>query len=50
MDKIMVSITKAEYESLLDDSNKLGCLEAYGVDNWQGYSYAMEMYEEMKVE
>jgi hypothetical protein len=42
----MVTITKAEYESLLDDKHRLECLEAHGVDNWQGYDDAMEMYRE----
>lgn len=37
----MVTITKAEYESLLEDSDKLNRLEAYGVDNWSGYSDAL---------
>jgi hypothetical protein len=40
----MVEITKEEYERLLEDSEKLSCLEACGVDNWQGYDDAMEMY------
>ena len=30
----MVSITKSEYERLLDRENFLGYLEACGVDNW----------------
>jgi len=42
----MVSITKSEYERLLDRENFLGCLEACGVDNWGGYGDAYEMYEE----
>jgi hypothetical protein len=42
----MVTISKAEYESLLDDRNKLECLDAMGVDNWQGYDDAMQMYRE----
>jgi hypothetical protein len=42
----MVTISKEKYESLLDDQHKLECLEAAGVDNWQGYSDAMEMYRE----
>lgn len=40
----MVEITKEEYDRLLNDSEKLSCLEACGVDNWQGYDDAMEMY------
>jgi hypothetical protein len=40
-----VTITKAEYEALLDRVNFLDCLEGCGVDNWQGYGDAYEMYE-----
>ena len=29
---------------LEDDSFKLTCLENAGVDNWDGYDYAMEEY------
>lgn len=31
-------------EQLEDDANKLSYLEAYGVDNWDSYSYAMHDY------
>ena len=41
-----VTISKAEYERLLEDSDFLSCLEACGVDNWVGYSDAWEMYNE----
>jgi hypothetical protein len=45
--KEMVTITKAEYERLLDREAFLDCLEACGVDNWSGYGDAHEMmYEE----
>lgn len=40
----MITITKKEYEELQKDSWKLCCLENYGVDNWCGYSDAMEEY------
>jgi hypothetical protein len=39
-----VTISKKEYESLLSDSLKLACLEEQGVDNWGGYSDAMQVY------
>lgn len=39
-----VTISKKEYESLKDDSFKLECLEGGGVDNWEGYDFAMEEY------
>jgi hypothetical protein len=41
-----VTISKAEYERLLRNSEFLGCLEACGVDNWGGYGEAQEMFEE----
>lgn len=39
-----VTISKEEYEGLLKDSYFLSCLEGAGVDNWQGYDDACEMY------
>ena len=41
-----ITITKSEYESLLEDRKRLRSLEAAGVDNWSGYDYARELYEE----
>lgn len=41
-----VTITKEEYERLVRDSELLGCLEACGVDNWNGWDDAMEMFAE----
>lgn len=41
-----VTIAKSEYESLLEDRKRLRSLEAAGVDNWSGYDYARELYEE----
>ena len=43
-----VAISKKEYESLLEDSEKLSALEAAGVDNWEGYDNAMEMMKDME--
>lgn len=37
-----VTIKRAEYDQLLADQAKLRALEAMGVDNWSGYSEAME--------
>ena len=45
VDQEKVTISKKDYERLLDRDYFLDCLEAYGVDNWQGYSYAYEMYK-----
>ena len=44
----MVLIPKSEYESLLEDSRWLQCLEDAGVDNWQGYDYARDLWKEGK--
>lgn len=37
----LVTITKKQYESLLQDRKWRTCVEAAGVDNWQGYDLAM---------
>lgn len=44
--KEMITITKEEYEMLLEKVEFLGCLEACGVDNWCGYSDAWNMMNE----
>jgi hypothetical protein len=36
-----VILTKREYQSMQKRLDKLDRLEAYGVDNWSGYSDAM---------
>lgn len=41
-----VTISKEEYESLLEDRKWLQALESAGVDNWQGYDYARELMNE----
>lgn len=38
-----VTITKKEYERLLEDSDWLSCLEQAGVDNWDGWDYAIDI-------
>jgi len=40
----MVTITENKYDRLLAESRKLNALECYGVDNWDGYDYAMSEY------
>lgn len=40
-----VTISKAEYQQLLNDSEFLGCLMCAGVENWDGYSNAQTMME-----
>jgi hypothetical protein len=37
-----ITITKSEYLELKKDAAKLACLEEAGVDNWEGYDFAME--------
>lgn len=46
MSETKVTITRAEYDELLDSEYFLSCLEAAGVDNWQGYEFACDMYKE----
>lgn len=38
------TLTREEYQQLLDDSWLLECLRAAGVDNWDGWDYALEAY------
>lgn len=40
-----VTITREEYETLLEDSKVLQALLNAGVDNWEGYDFAMEEVE-----
>ena len=37
-----ITITVPEYNKLKADQQKLNNLEAAGVDNWEGYSFAFE--------
>jgi len=37
-----VTISKEEYDRLLKAEETLTALESHGVDNWDGYSDAME--------
>lgn len=41
-----VTISQAEYQSLLDDSAFLEALRAAGVDNWEGFDEAVRIYQE----
>ena len=38
-----ITISREEYEKLSACRDKLYALEAAGVDNWEGYSYALEI-------
>lgn len=46
MQEEKIIISKEVYEKLVRDQNFLSCLENAGVDNWVGYSYAHEIFEE----
>ncbi len=39
-----ITITKKEYQELLDDQQFLISLQGAGVDNWEGYDIAIEQY------
>ena len=43
----MVTITEEEYEELLADKAFLDCLRNAGVDNWDGYDFAVEEFHNM---
>ena len=40
-----VTISKKEYDQLIEDSGFLESLRAAGVDNWEGYEYARDLLE-----
>lgn len=40
-----VRIPEEEYEQLKKDSGLLNALRSAGVDNWEGWDYAIEMLE-----
>ena len=48
MDKDTITISKREYESLLNSKKTLESLNMAGVDNWEGYEYAQELYENLE--
>lgn len=50
MNEETITISKKEYDSLKDDAFCLQCLQNAGVDNWQGYDFAMEEYLQIKNE
>ncbi|UZV39677.1 hypothetical protein APT65_00074 [Trabzonvirus APT65] len=45
-DKGVAVVDPEDYEEMLEDQIFLQCLQAAGVDNWDGYSDAQEMMEE----
>jgi hypothetical protein len=38
-----VTVSKKKYERLVKDQQWLRCLQAAGVDNWDGYGFAFEI-------
>ena len=44
--KNSVILSESEYDDLYENSLKLSALEAAGVDNWDGYSYAQDIYKQ----
>ena len=40
------TLTKDEYDGMVDNENLLYALEAAGVDNWEGYDEARKIYNE----
>ena len=46
MSEETVTISKSEYQRLKDDQEFLECLSAAGVDNWEGYTVAVQEYAE----
>lgn len=41
-----VTITKSEYDSMMQDVKWMRCYEAAGVDNWEGIDHAIDIYNE----
>jgi hypothetical protein len=41
-----ITLSKDEYERMLSEIDFLECLRACGVDNWNGYDYAVEMFND----
>jgi hypothetical protein len=44
--ELNITISKKEYEELLEDQKLLQALQCAGVDNWSGYDYALEIMKE----
>lgn len=39
-----VIITEEEYQELLEDARFLAALQSAGVDNWNGYDFALDIF------
>lgn len=44
----LIEIEKHVYDDLVDDQKFLRALNAAGVDNWEWYDYAVELWEKEK--
>lgn len=44
--KDTITISREEYEELVEAKDTLNALICAGVDNWEGYGYAMSMLDE----
>ena len=47
MQEKTITITEREYAELQEDSAFLNCLRNAGVDNWEGYEFALEEFHEL---
>ena len=45
-----IEISKTLYDELLDDQKFLRALRIAGVDNWDGYDFALEVYYAKEIE
>lgn len=43
-----ITISKKEYDQLVESANFLQCLEDAGVDNWEGIDYAQELMRQLE--
>ena len=50
MSEIMITIPAQTYFELLEAQFLLSCLKEVGVNNWEGYDYAMELYNDVTKE
>ena len=48
MNEETVTISKDKYDELLRESLWLQALRSAGVDNWEGYDFTREVFEELK--
>jgi hypothetical protein len=50
MSEVMIEISEKEHQELVSDQILLQCLQAAGVDSWEGYDQAIEMMMTMEDE